>query len=391
LLDAKAQAYRYGIWAHSYGTASSTPSGQSELKGNDFVVTLGIGYGGTASGHTGSIGTTNEQSGTYAHELGHILNLKHGGGDDINCKPNYFSIMSYSRQLATYLGGAWTLSFSPGGHASLTETALVESSANILGGTASETAVYGSPVVTSPTDVTFYTVPGNAGAIDWNSSGGAPAGTVLADVNNFGITGCGATTPTATPYTDYDDSALMNFNFRTAASGQLDGISIFESDADGTVRYQTILASGTFDGLDSPVPNHKTKRGSAVPIKLDVTIGTTGVVDLPSIHGEVWVSAVNNVNGPYTKLTNAATGGTDVQWNPVTRQITFTWKTPSNAALGTYYLRVFLIDTEGGFVGGLGANPALIPAANSGFLVDTVAPFRLPPGTPATDKVTLTK
>jgi hypothetical protein len=396
LLDAKAQAYRYGIWAHSYGTTSSTPSGQSELLGNDFAVTLGIGYGGTASGHTGSIGTTNEQSGTYAHELGHILNLKHGGADDINCKPNYFSIMSYSRQLATYLGGAWTLSFSPGGHSPLTETALVESAANILGGTASQTAVYASPIISPATpthaapDHTFHTVAGNAATIDWNDSGTIGT-TGSVDINNFGITGCGVTTPTATPYTDFDDSTLMTFGFRSAPSGQLDGISIFESDADGSVRYQTILASGTFDGLDSPVPNHKTKRGSNVPIKLDVTIGTTGVVDLPSIHGEVWVSAVNNVNGPYTRLTNAATGGTDVQWNPVTRQITFDWKTPSNAALGTYYLRVFLIDSEGGFVGGLGAPFPIVGPSPAGFLVDTVAPFRLPAGTPATDKVTLTK
>lgn len=32
------------------------------------------------------------------HELGHTLNLKHGGIDHINCKPNYLSIMSYTRQ-----------------------------------------------------------------------------------------------------------------------------------------------------------------------------------------------------------------------------------------------------------------------------------------------------
>ena len=32
---------------------------------------------------------------TFMHELGHTLGLRHGGCDDINNKPNYFSIMNY--------------------------------------------------------------------------------------------------------------------------------------------------------------------------------------------------------------------------------------------------------------------------------------------------------
>lgn len=38
-------------------------------------------------------------AGTLAHEIGHELGLGHGGGDDINCKNNYQSVMSYSRQV----------------------------------------------------------------------------------------------------------------------------------------------------------------------------------------------------------------------------------------------------------------------------------------------------
>src|SRR3954464_790339 len=29
------------------------------------------------------------------HELGHTLGLGHGGGDGVNCKPNYLSVMNY--------------------------------------------------------------------------------------------------------------------------------------------------------------------------------------------------------------------------------------------------------------------------------------------------------
>jgi hypothetical protein len=50
-----------------------------------------------------SIGTIQQQAGTLMHELGHNLNLVHGGDPDpaqreINNKPNYLSVMNYSFQ-----------------------------------------------------------------------------------------------------------------------------------------------------------------------------------------------------------------------------------------------------------------------------------------------------
>jgi hypothetical protein len=40
-----------------------------------------------------------QERGTVMHELGHNLNLRHGGGDDSNYKPGYLSIMNYDYQL----------------------------------------------------------------------------------------------------------------------------------------------------------------------------------------------------------------------------------------------------------------------------------------------------
>jgi hypothetical protein len=42
-----------------------------------------------------------DEVGTTVHDLGLTLGLDHGGGDDINCKPNYPSVMNYKYELPT--------------------------------------------------------------------------------------------------------------------------------------------------------------------------------------------------------------------------------------------------------------------------------------------------
>ena len=51
-----------------------------------------------------------EQAGTFMHELGHNLGLRHGGGDDVNYKPNFLSIMNYFFQMnGLYKNKRWGL------------------------------------------------------------------------------------------------------------------------------------------------------------------------------------------------------------------------------------------------------------------------------------------
>jgi hypothetical protein len=85
VLEAKRLAYRYGIWGHGLNGLDDT-SGCAEIGGNDFIVSLGR---WRAAG-----GTRSEQAGTFLHEFGHTLGLRHGGADDNNCKPNYLSAMN---------------------------------------------------------------------------------------------------------------------------------------------------------------------------------------------------------------------------------------------------------------------------------------------------------
>jgi hypothetical protein len=127
-------AYHYVIFGHQQ-VANSTSSGCGEVDGNDFIVTLGA-WNYRCSGGANQnlpcpaaaglwdcpgstcdplgdmdgdgdddqdVGTDRQQAGTLMHELGHNLDLRHGGGDCINYKPNYLSIMSYRFQFSGIL------------------------------------------------------------------------------------------------------------------------------------------------------------------------------------------------------------------------------------------------------------------------------------------------
>src|SRR5207249_8712416 len=73
--------------------------------GNDFIVSLGSWGVVNILGVNHNVGTTDQQAGTLMHELGHNLGLRHGGVDNINCKPNYQSVMNYTLQFSNVITG----------------------------------------------------------------------------------------------------------------------------------------------------------------------------------------------------------------------------------------------------------------------------------------------
>ena len=88
--------FYYGLFAYSRNAdGSAGSSGVAEINGNDFIVSLG--NWGLVNGSNRQI---NYQASTLMHEWGHNLGLQHGGGDSVNYKPNYFSIMNYHYQLS---------------------------------------------------------------------------------------------------------------------------------------------------------------------------------------------------------------------------------------------------------------------------------------------------
>jgi hypothetical protein len=97
VLTLKRQAYHWGLFAQEQKDNPGS-SGFGEVKGNDFLVSLGSFAGGT--------GDRDEQAATFMHEIGHNLGLHHGGHATatFNCKPHLFSVMNYAYQFEDWVG-----------------------------------------------------------------------------------------------------------------------------------------------------------------------------------------------------------------------------------------------------------------------------------------------
>jgi hypothetical protein len=81
--------YSLSVWKFSHTGTAYGSSGVAEINGDDFILATGQYF----SGDDDRIGST------FMHELGHNLNLRHGGDENLNYKPNYNSVMNYRFQM----------------------------------------------------------------------------------------------------------------------------------------------------------------------------------------------------------------------------------------------------------------------------------------------------
>ncbi|MCA9279872.1 MAG: hypothetical protein H6815_05430 [Phycisphaeraceae bacterium] len=172
-------AFRYCIFANTWG--GTTSSGLAELPGDDFMVTLG---GWNTPG-----GTPNQQAGTFMHELGHTLFLRHGGDDSIHNKPNYVSVMNYLWQTPAFWSNAfWILDYSRIELPSLNEAMLIE--ADGLGAPMGAYPVgayvmFGLPGTPHPNGLRQfqYASLDHGDPVDWNNTGTISMSATSGDIN----------------------------------------------------------------------------------------------------------------------------------------------------------------------------------------------------------------
>jgi hypothetical protein len=99
ILAAKRMTHRYVLLAPSH----PDHGGLSWVWGHEFYTSIGA-------------GSVINLAAVFLHELGHALGLQHGGGDEVNYKPNYHSIMnyawSYQPDSASPFRDSWSLNYS---------------------------------------------------------------------------------------------------------------------------------------------------------------------------------------------------------------------------------------------------------------------------------------
>ena len=253
----------------SYLGPTST-SGHSDFNGGgDSILTLGLWGADDVAGCDpnpadpnatvstvfcdNGVGTISEQTGTLLHELGHSLALSHGGTYtdtdpsnpselfyDLNCKPNFLSVMNYLFQVRGFADGSFD--YSEQTLPNLNEASLSE--VNGIGPATSLTRWYSNPnaldqqiqtasggghYATAHCDGTFKpaseppavrvdALPPAGGELDWNNDfilGDAVTATI--DINNNGVWG-------DPDFLGFDDNNWLNLQ-QIGARGSAYGFS----------------------------------------------------------------------------------------------------------------------------------------------------------------------
>lgn len=163
---------------YSYNDSMTNSSGYSTYAWGQSIF-IAMGCPGT------EVLTTRQAAGTYMHELGHNLDLRHGGDNDDNNKPNYLSIMNYSFQFDG-LEGTGQYDYSRYVLPDLDENHLIENDGfdknGITSGTQLKTAIYDNQngFVKTPTAI--------AGEpFDFNQNGKIDTYPVQRDINGDGL------------------------------------------------------------------------------------------------------------------------------------------------------------------------------------------------------------
>lgn len=291
IIGARRLVFRYSVFAHTF-TEDTGSSGSAERPGNDFIVTLGsannafyLSVQGSSckAGETAlDCGRREAEQGTYMHELGHTLNLRHGGNEDFNCKPNYLSIMSYTRQFRN-LDPTRPMEYSPQVLPTLNEAALSEP-AGISGPAGRFTlfGVAGGNVRRSAADA----------PIDWSDDGDTTDTGVASNINDIPSAGCTGASSTLTGFLDWTNIQYSHRNSPFAG----DGADRTDPNNEPELTFNQVIAGASMVDADGDGISNATDNCPAVANANQADSDGNGIGDVcDSVFADL---AVTNSDSP---------------------------------------------------------------------------------------------
>jgi Tol biopolymer transport system component len=193
-------AFHYVISAQDFNADQNSGIARG-IPGSDFLVTLG-----SICNPVTPPCTQAAQAGTFMHELGHNLGLRHGGGDSLNDKPNYLSIMNYTFQFTgvPQAGGTLSLDYSRAALPTLDESQLGESTG--IGGPAGLATLGTCSKGPRP----LWPL---SGPVDFDCDGTIASSPVIANINGDCVTDANGNCTAARlgPLPGFDDWAHVDF------------------------------------------------------------------------------------------------------------------------------------------------------------------------------------
>jgi hypothetical protein len=308
ILLAKLLVFHYSIFGHSYAEYPGS-SGVSD-GANDFMVTLGS-WSSTAISKAGGMRVA--QAGTFMHELGHDLGLGHGGLDATNCKPNYRSVMNYTRQFPN-IDTARPLDYSGESLTILDEKKLYEDEG--IGYGASGTAIFGRRGLQR----LDYDV---ENGIDWNGDRRISMVTFPADVNYIQSIGrCHNPSPDETlfPFNDWQN---LRYSFRgypefvdeTGGASVSQPVEVPEQTSESVVAaYDAAdhdfdrVPNGSDNCVNTPNPEQGDTDGDGQGDACD-QIDTTPpqVISVDPVDGATGIAPGANITATFSETMDAST------------------------------------------------------------------------------------